>query len=634
MREVSFRTGALNIITGGSKTGKSALIDIVDYCTGRSECNIADGVIRQSVSWYALLLQFRSEQIFIARKNPEIGTKTSPEVYLERGANINLPETAAKFSKNITVEALETLLASVIGISENQNRPAEGQSRAPLTATFRHAFIFTVQDQNDIDSKKFLFHRQGEPFLPQAIKDVFPYFLGAVDEDRLLKQGLLDAARRELRSLERELRQFEQTPKTSLPRTKALIDEAIQVGLIANTNGSPTQSEVVTLLRSIVNNVPLSKGFVSGDSEAALQALRTERSSLRAEVAAIRDEIRNVHVFVQDSSGYSSEAREQRARLNSIGLVKQDSEGEHCPLCENVLASPVPKIAEIVEALAQVNGQLEAVERERPRLQAYLVNLKNSENQTENKLRANQQLIDAQLQTNQLLNSQQESHVIQAVVLGKITQYLETIEETKDGSSLSKMTQLARERVALLEAELDPEEVQQKIDAFLNIIGRYMSDYSETLDLEHKGNMRVDIKNLTVVVDSVEEPVPMYRMGSGENWVQYHVLAHLALHKWFRKKSRPVPGFLFLDQPSQWHYPPEDDAEGSIDALPDKDQIGLHSLFKLISDAVHELTPESQIIILDHADMRKDKWFSDAIVEKWRGNLKLVPEDWPTRSKN
>ena len=49
IREVAFRTGALNILTGAPQTGKSALIDIIDYVTGRRECNVADGVIRKFV---------------------------------------------------------------------------------------------------------------------------------------------------------------------------------------------------------------------------------------------------------------------------------------------------------------------------------------------------------------------------------------------------------------------------------------------------------------------------------------------------------------------------------------------------------------------------------------------------------
>jgi hypothetical protein len=35
-REVTFRLGKLNIVTGAPKTGKSALLDIVDYCWGHA----------------------------------------------------------------------------------------------------------------------------------------------------------------------------------------------------------------------------------------------------------------------------------------------------------------------------------------------------------------------------------------------------------------------------------------------------------------------------------------------------------------------------------------------------------------------------------------------------------------------
>ena len=44
-RVLSFELGKVNIITGESKSGKTALINIVDYCLGSRECKIADGVI-------------------------------------------------------------------------------------------------------------------------------------------------------------------------------------------------------------------------------------------------------------------------------------------------------------------------------------------------------------------------------------------------------------------------------------------------------------------------------------------------------------------------------------------------------------------------------------------------------------
>jgi hypothetical protein len=108
-----------------------------------------------------------------------MGERTSSEVYLERSSQIAIPA-LADLKKNTTVDALETFLGGVVGISENENRPA-GFTRPPLEANFRHAFLFCVQDQNDIDSKQRLFHRQGEDFIGTAIKDTLPYFLGAFE---------------------------------------------------------------------------------------------------------------------------------------------------------------------------------------------------------------------------------------------------------------------------------------------------------------------------------------------------------------------------------------------------------------------------------------------------------------------
>lgn len=55
-RILPFNTGEVNIITGKSKTGKSVIGDIIDYCFGGSSCNIAEGFVRECVEWYGLQL--------------------------------------------------------------------------------------------------------------------------------------------------------------------------------------------------------------------------------------------------------------------------------------------------------------------------------------------------------------------------------------------------------------------------------------------------------------------------------------------------------------------------------------------------------------------------------------------------
>ena len=55
---ISLKEG-LNIITGRSSTGKSAIIELFDYCTGNSENTIPEGVITDNADLYLLLYMQR-----------------------------------------------------------------------------------------------------------------------------------------------------------------------------------------------------------------------------------------------------------------------------------------------------------------------------------------------------------------------------------------------------------------------------------------------------------------------------------------------------------------------------------------------------------------------------------------------
>lgn len=68
-----------------------------------------------------------------------------------------------------------------------------------------------------ISTVKTSFHRQDDSFIAQAIRDTLPYFLGAIDEDRLLLQTQLDDARKKLRQLERLVREAETLDDNTFP---------------------------------------------------------------------------------------------------------------------------------------------------------------------------------------------------------------------------------------------------------------------------------------------------------------------------------------------------------------------------------------------------------------------------------
>lgn len=88
IRIINLKIGNLNIITGKSKSGKSSVGDIIEYCLGGSRCTIADGVVRDNVSWYGLLLNFGDEHLFVARKNPDAGAQTTTLCYYEEGISL------------------------------------------------------------------------------------------------------------------------------------------------------------------------------------------------------------------------------------------------------------------------------------------------------------------------------------------------------------------------------------------------------------------------------------------------------------------------------------------------------------------------------------------------------------------
>ena len=624
-RDVTFRLGALNIVTGVSKTGKSALLDIVDYCWGRGECTVPEGEIRRAVSWFAVHFDNDGEGVLIARKNPG---RASDEVFFARGVEA-LPDDPSGFQKNITAEGLKSQLAAVLNISENLHTPKEGSTRQPLEASSRHAILFCLQAQDEIANRRLLFHRQGEPFFPQGIRDVLPYFLGAVDEDHYIALMRYEDVRSRLRKVEREYAEAEAITRDASNAARSLVHEARLVGLIDQTGAESASQEVHSLLRRAI--IPREIFFSTlDDPEADLAGLDERRRSLLRELQSLREEIADVERLNREASEFEIEAREQEARLFSIGLIGGDEHvsGHTCPLCQSQLAISIPTVTDIRQSLANVQTQLRSVHRDAPRLQKHLTELEARRASLSDQLRAVHADMAKRIQDNERLRIEQQQFTERARVAGRITFYLENrAAVSQDGDLPGKLAQL-RAELQELEGVLDEEGTEERLATALNILGRGFTEYASRLRLEH-GNypLRLDLKRLTMVADTDDGPLLLGQMGSGENWVGYHVAAHLGLHRLFRRRNRPVPGFLMLDQPSQAHYPPERDDNGRIESLTDADQQAVKNLFELLYSYCGELESRMQIIVADHVELRED-WFKGSIKHRWRDGNALVPKSW------
>jgi len=167
-RVLTLRPGAANVITGASKTGKSALIDIIDYCFGSGECRVPAGTIRRAVSWFGLRLQLAEGQAFIARRCPVPPSQTSEECFFAIGSPVDIPDAGA-LKQTTNTKGLISLLNGWTGIKDNVHETPAGRTRPPLSATVRHAIAFCFQPQDEIIRRQQLFHGASDHFFAQAL---------------------------------------------------------------------------------------------------------------------------------------------------------------------------------------------------------------------------------------------------------------------------------------------------------------------------------------------------------------------------------------------------------------------------------------------------------------------------------
>jgi len=205
-RVLSFDLGRVNIITGDSKTGKTAIIDIVDYCLGSGDFKVAEGVVREYVWWYAVRFQLKQGQVLIARPNPTKYSRSASEVYFLQGNIVTIPN-FTDLNANINTDILLQKLANIIGILEYTHQ-AEGYTRPETTVSFKHSRFYCFQPQTDIDQRDFLFyHQKKDSWTEQAMKDTLPYFLGAIGTESIRLERQLADKKRNLNRLERELKE-------------------------------------------------------------------------------------------------------------------------------------------------------------------------------------------------------------------------------------------------------------------------------------------------------------------------------------------------------------------------------------------------------------------------------------------
>ena len=489
----------------------------------------------------------------------------------------------------------------------------------------KHARFLLYQPQSRIADPDLLFYRMEEQHSFQTIKDTLPYFLGATGDGQydLLQQ--LRRAKRELRLLERRQAEEEALRGRDDSRATALLAEARNVGLIVAEFGGGSPDDVIDDLRTVLDRAA---NVVEEGGADTLRELQGVREALLAELRATQNEITSARSFAQAQEGFTSEALDQRNRLSAVRLYRREPGVNVCPLCDHDLDGSVPKAQAMLENLGKLERQMDATTRQRPRLEAYIGEREDRLVELRRGMSENKAAIEAVIAQEEAFQRDHNRMVEQARVHGRISLFLESLGLAEIDDKLGNQIADIRAKVTDLEANLADEVVEDKLNSILQVIGTWMSSWSKELQLEHSDSpIGFEFKNLTVVAYKDTGPIRLPQMGSGENWMGYHIITHLALHKLFVEKQRPVPGLIMFDQPTQVYYPPDPAEDRSVDDLVDEDREAVRRMFKLIFKVTQELSPNLQVIITDHADLKED-WFQSAVVERWRGGDKLVPASW------
>lgn len=630
-RDLQFKVNGLNVITGRSSTGKSALSEIIEYCMGRSSFNVPEGIIRDKVAWFAVIYQFDREQVLVAKPTPPHGGASCSTAMLRRGTELQAPS-FEELTANSDDEAVVTLLSRLLGIPENRTDVVLEHSRESYDANVKHTFYYLFQKQGLVANKDQLLYRQNEQFQPQAIRDTLPILLGVSSHDRYELESKLRTARRDFRLNAKLLEQARAAIDTSHEKAIGLYSEAKAVGVIGHAASNIKAEGVVEALRAALSwkpeRIPEDDGSRISRLEEELGQLRKDRREAQARIDAVRQ-------FSKRAGGYESEATEQLDRLASIkAFPKNPDTGEwQWPFSERNLALESPVATVLLNELQSLDAELRIATCQRPKLEAYLSELDNKSDEITGAIKEKEVELSAAIAANEAIAQMGTRNNAAARVVGRISLFLENLAPNEELARLEGEHRRLRLRVEDLEKRIGADDSNERLHSMLNIISSYVTQYIQKFEAEFRDfPAQFDLANITIVFSRPERPVHMSRTGGGENHLAYHLSALLALHLFAVKNNRPIPRFLLVDQPTQVYFPSEQvykEADGSIQKTEaDADLKAVRRLFELLLKFTQEDAPGFQLIVTEHANLR-EQWFQDALVEQpWTKPPALVPEDW------
>nr|WP_312579315.1 DUF3732 domain-containing protein [Sedimentibacter sp.] len=636
-KEIEFKLNQINIITGASRTGKSAIIPIIDYCLGSGSCYIPVKTIRDTCSWFGILISSNDKEILIARREPGM-QKSTDDMFLIEGKSVEIPSQVIKNTTRQSVKLFLDELAklSFLDIDADTNNQFLGRP------SFRDLMAFCFQPQNIVANANTLFYKADTTEHRTKLINIFPYILGAVNPDILAKRHQINDIIRELNRKQKDLQKLKDVSEKWEIEINGWIGLAQEYGIIKNELIADELSfdERVSLLKELVNKKYIdidinSEKIITASNE--MIELRKEENYIAMNLTKAKSRYTEMTQLFDSMDTYRNSLTIQIERLNISKWLR--SLGEHrsnCPICGNINVDNniLEKLYNNLERLEDETGHTKAIpaafEREYENANKEIRILSE-------RLAAVQKRIKIQSESKNATENVKYTLDEISRFLGKVQYASETFDLLGTDSALIDEIKNLQKSLDELKKQVDEYAIERKIDVAIRTISANIMKLIPLLDSERPNDpVKVDYKNLTIVVSSDNgRDDYLWEIGSGSNWLAYHIASTLAFQIFFNNmETSSVPNFIVYDQPSQVYFPQKlaiKENEKEIDPiLADEDRIAVEKIFKTMAATITMTSKPIQIIVLEHAD--KSVWGNvDKVHEvcEWRGeNNKLIPEKW------
>ncbi len=632
-RVVEFSPGMVNVISGASKTGKSSVIPIIDYCLGSDKCSIPVGVIRESCSWFGVLMDTEEGQKLLARREPA-DQKSSGDMLLLEGPEVVPPKIIQ--AKNQNVEYVKAVLNRLAGLSNLEFDPGT-EDRFKFRPSFRDLMAFMFQPQNIVANPDVMFFKADTTEHREKLKTIFPYLLGAVSPEILQARHELDRVTRLLRRREAELRARQASGAAWQREGYAWLRLAIEYGLLPPETVVPNDwpSTLALLRTALLSDVRSATPTLASMDVimTRITELRSAESKLVTDLHESRQRLHELKRLDESSDAYGDGLRIQRDRLNLSKWIRELASDRAATVLEPSEAGRA-RIDLLCEALEGIELRL----RSHPRVAESLG--RETLRQRESVDALLRELAAVRLEMRALEGRSEDARKVTtrseeiSRFLGRLEEAIRLYETADTASALSEEISTLKAEARRLAEVVSEHEIARKLENALDAVQSISGRLIPQLDGEWpEAPIRLTISELTVKVIRGTRDDYLWEIGSGANWLAYHIALTLALQGYFLRLSHhPVPALLIYDQPSQVYFPARRAGDASSDELDpawkNEDVVAVRKVFNLLNTIIQRTDGRLQIIVLDHAD--QEVWGelpNVHLVEEWRGRG-LVPSAW------